>query len=609
MNRHTITMDDRSVFIPKAPEAVVLNENILVVGNFPRGITNKMVQLYPGGGDKFREDFGPTVFQSGDAGEIVVDALNNTSGLGVLLFNPAPENARAANAMIVTKYQVVESVQYVENGDPIYIDALTGERTTVADGNEPLLRDVLQLKHDVLISSNVVDPEVDLLTQLDLLKSDEYDNDGFRTIPLVGFAYEGAGSFGNNINLRIVSRTSNRADMLVHDIEMYDGVRHVDIPDNSFFPDAKLHLENIFIERNFNKIDSRVQVISSSYLDELLDLVNEYCEDKNNVNILSGKEFALEVVEGSYDFTAPRAITLSKGTNGDMTTIQNVMVKFFKGEIVNDIDSLQRYLIDIIPDIGFNDDVKKEVNNFTMRRFMTCNFISSLGTNTFESAMSERTVKYGSLDLPQTLWFSAKQNPYRVDPESNRKIRLSVIYWVMKAYINNFIANGNSFSALAGSSTRIDGFEAKSLICPPHSNAYDDLLKESRINVLKVDSEPGAYIASQNTSVIKESDRLEFSNMRILAKVAIDIDNLVHVQQYRLNDPEDVEKFQRNVRQQIYTKYDSVLSGIETKILRKANTGSDRNINLINIRVSFKGLSKGAETTIIIEGSTVVREE
>lgn len=602
MIKHTITIDDRTTFLNTGSPVVNIDENILIVGSFQRGPSNQLVQFYPGEVDRFLDVFGPVNYNLYGIGpNIAVKALDNTRNMGVLVANLRADDARVANAILVAKHKVLPNVQKVNaQGDPLYITP-EGVETTVAAGNQAIVRDVLEAKYSVVTNTGIKG-KLDVLGAVNAPYSATPDVDGYVTTPLFGFYYVGAGQFGNNISARMVEKESPFSGDTYYDMEVFDGTGYVYINDVSLFPDAEMYKgQTAFIETILNGTSDKLKLISSSHLDAYLELIKKYTVEPMKVNLFDPiAEYQYQVAGGSLDVTAPRAIKLASGLDGTAPGLDAMIKDFFDAKIVKDLDSLLRYKIDIIPDLEFGSDIKKAIIDFTKRRFNTTNTIMMMGTGTFESAIAERNNTYAEKDTDTALFIADVQNPASYDPYTRRTTRLPAIFYMMEAYIDAYKANGHSYLAFAGSGVRWKGFDPESLVCPPNNDAFDKLLTDARINVVKMDSQPGAYIASQNTNTLKISDRTEFNNMRLISNIVWDINNLVHENGYRFNEIEDVEKFQEKVQLDIYSKYRLHVAGISVAVYKKGLTGIDKNTNYINVMINFKDLSKVTHTTLVI---------
>ena len=606
MLKHKIVIDDQTTYEAVAPAAVEIKENILIVGTFQKGRTNQLIQFNPGEYQQWIDEFGsPNYFKYGVGPNIALKALDNNLNMGVLAINLRPSSARIANAILVAKYKVLPDVQKINaTGDPLYLTP-EGTESTISTGNTAIVRDVLELKFGVVASSNVK-TKADMYTELDIPYSDTADTDGYKTIPLFAFFYAGSGKFGDNLNFRMVDRESPYDGTVVYDIELFNGSNYVTINGVSLFPDAEMFAgQSIFIE-NMLKNNRHMNVISSGRLDDFIELVSQYTSNPKELNIFDiTDKYAIKTAATTLDVTAPHAVALSKCMDGVESELPALYKSFFDSAVVADLDSIIRYRIDLIPDLEYSTEVKASIMNLLKRRNNTTQFIMMAGTNTFESAIADRQNNYLMSDDSNTLMIAACQNPVFQDPYTKRALKFPAIYFATTAYIDNYKRNQNSFMALAGAAVRWTGFDPDSLICAPSTEAQDKLFDDARINIVKMDNEQGAFIASQNTNTKKLSDRTEFNNMRIMAHIIYRIAHLVHRNGYKFNDMEDIEKFQEKVQLDIYPEFRGYVSGLSAHVYKKGLVGEDKNTNLINIKINFKDLAKSTETTITITDNEI----
>lgn len=604
MIRHIIKVDDQTTYQRSPAPEIQIGENILIVGTFQKGVTNRLMQFYPGEADRFVETFGaPNYHKYGIGPDIAVKALNNVdSDLGILAINIRPSNARYANAILVAKWKVLENVQKTNaEGDPLYITP-AGVETVVAGGNTPITRDVLEYFFRVM-NSNAIGTKADMYTEFDAPYSDTPDAQSYKTIPLFGFHYVGTGEYGNNLNFRMVEKESPYDGSILYDMELFNGNKYVSVNNLSLFPEATLYAGVSSYIENVMPADEFMKVQSSSHLDKFLELVKQYAPNPSMINLFDVDEYTIRTADNTLDITAPLAVTLASGSNGS-GELAPLYKNFFDSKIVADLDSIIRYRIDIIPDLEYTTEVKEAIGGLLKRRTNTSSAITMLGTNTFESAIAERMTNY-TKDDANTLFIAANQNPASYNVYTKRKLRLPAIYYTMCAYIDRYYSNKNSFYAFAGADVRWADFDEDSLQCSPVSEAFDKLLDDARINVVKMDARRGAYIASQTTNTERLSDRTEFNNMCILRSIIYRIANLVHENNYKFNDLEDVEKFQESIQLDIYPTFRGFVSGISAVVYKKGLTGADKNTNIITIKVNFKDLAKETETTIVLTDSTI----
>jgi hypothetical protein len=577
-----------------------IDENILILGSFGMGTTNKPVQFYAGEGARFIEEFGAPNFRKNGVGHyIALEALNNNRNMGVLAVNLKPATATYANAAIVAKLKVTPDVAKTnESGDPLYLTPGNVE-TTESDGNTAIVRDVMTATYSVVSFANIT-RESQLQEAMTALRSDVADAEGFKTYPLVGFYYKGKGDFGNNINFRMLEYVSRYTGEYLYALDLFDGTKVVNLEDNSFFSDSAVLTESVFIESIVNSANTSLRAVSANDIEDFYEALVPYLGPKlKKVDLFTAEEYQYEVASTSTDFTSVRAVRLDNGAEGLTADYANLVGDFFDGKIVDDIDSLIRYRIDVVPDLNFTNGEKAKLISFLNRRTYSTTAILMAGADTLESAIVERETLFKG-EYPSVLLIPNAQSPKFQDPYTKRAFTFPLIYFFMKSYCENYRTHANSFMPLAGPNARVTGFIEDTMLFPSTNEKLLDNLDKSRINVLRKDTMPGAYIYTQNTNTEMDSDSTELNNICILRSIIYDIVNMAHSKNYTFNDFEEVEKFDEDMTLTVRPKYSNYVSGIITKVGKKSLTGSGKNTNIINVTVNFKDLLKSIEANITL---------
>lgn len=575
--------------------------NILIPGQFDKGPTNRLVQFYPGETQRLAENFDfPNYPKYGIGQDIAMYALAKNAGIGVLMINLRGADAAYANVILSVKHKVLKDVPKLNaEGAPLYLTP-AGVETTEATGNTAIVRDVLSAK---FVKSTVtsVNDAAELEAAIDALYSDTADTDGYKTIPLFGMMYKGASVYGNNLYFRILDAPSSIDKNIYYKTELFNGSKTILSEQYmSLFSEDSYKGESIFVEKIMNETFGDVKTLTSIHYDKFIDLLKSFIVDVDprTVNIFNPETYYYDVDATSLDVTAAKAFVLENGNDGTKTLEDNLK-DLFGYNIIPDLKSIIRHRINYIPDLEYSADVLTAIETFVKDRNRTSIMTAMRGTTTFESAITERNTNHYT-NAPNVRQIATCQSGIAFNDYTRKNHRMPASYFDTKAIIDTIAKNGHPYAAFAGADVRWMDFVEDSVVMPKEDADLFTKLSNARINIVKMDKNPGAYLHEQNMNTELYSDQTELNNAFIIADMVYDIADLIHENNYKFNDLSDVNKFQEKVKLDLNPKYEIHSTSMTVTVAKAATSGPLKDMIIIQIKINFKDLAKEAKVQFIL---------
>ena len=402
---NTVLRDDTTTTTQETPDF-----NVLIPIHVPVGTTNSLELYYPGEINRYLNAHGtPNCLKNGFGADAIYAALTSGAEVGVYTINLRGASATFANAVVVMKYKVEKDVPYTDTtGAPYYYDK-NGQLTTSPTENTPVVRDVLHAKFELQYVANCK-KWVDLYKKMNSLVSTTPDESGYQSMPIFAVMYRGASTFGNNVYMNLVPKTAEYDGNTYYTATVFDGInsiessRYMSMDVNS----GKKYNDSYFIETQFNAEYPTLRMMTAESIQDLYDLVNPYLYTIDEfiagtqanpaksfaaVDIFGANEFAFVTDEDSLDMQAANAVILQGGSDGTETP-DELFKDFFGGKILEDISSVLRYRVTYIPDLGYDEDTKKEIVKLVKLRNRMTTARLMVGNETFESAIVDHQSNY-----------------------------------------------------------------------------------------------------------------------------------------------------------------------------------------------------------------------
>lgn len=607
---NTVLRDDTTTTTQETPDF-----NVLIPIHVPVGTTNSLELYYPGEINRYLNAHGtPNCLKNGFGADAIYAALTSGAEVGVYTINLRGASATFANAVVVMKYKVEKDVPYTDTtGAPYYYDK-NGQLTTSPTDNTPVVRDVLHAKFELQYVANCK-KWIDLYKKMNSLVSTTPDESGYKSMPVFAVMYRGASTFGNNVYMNLVPKTAEYDGNTYYTATVFDGInsiessRYMSMDVNS----GKKYNDSYFIETQFNAEYPTLRMMTAESIQDLYDLINPYLYTIDEfiagtqanpaksfaaVDIFGANEFAFVTDEDSLDMQAANAVILQGGSDGTETP-DELFKDFFGGKILEDISSVLRYRVTYIPDLGYDEDTKKEIVKLVKLRNRMTTARLMVGNETFESAIVDHQSNYYE-NMPNVSLIAKCQSPMMFNEFIRRTVTVPAGYFDLVAILNHMYKWGNPFQPFAGALCRWTGFIEDTMNYPANDAQFLQSLYVSRINVVMKDSEAGAYLADQEMNTVLTSDQTELNNAFLISSMLYDLVALVHRQHFKFNEAEEVRIFNENVNDIINQKYAPYSASLDVEVYRSGTIGFAKSRNIIKVTVDLKDISKYTDVEIVL---------
>lgn len=607
---NTVLRDDTTTTTQETPDF-----NVLIPIHVPVGTTNSLELYYPGEINRYLNAHGtPNCLKNGFGADAIYAALTSGAEVGVYTINLRGASATFANAVVVMKYKVEKDVPYTDTtGAPYYYDK-NGQLTTSPTDNTPVVRDVLHAKFELQYVANCK-KWVDLYKKMNSLVSTTPDESGYQSMPIFAVMYRGASTFGNNVYMNLVPKTAEYDGNTYYTATVFDGInsiessRYMSMDVNS----GKKYNDSYFIETQFNAEYPTLRMMTAESIQYLYDLVNPYLYTIDEfiagtqtnpaksfaaVDIFGANEFAFVTDEDSLDMQATNAVILQGGSDG-IETPDELFKDFFGGKILEDISSVLRYRVTYIPDLGYDEDTKKEIVKLVKLRNRMTTARLMVGNETFESAIVDHQSNYYE-NMPNVSLIAKCQSPMMFNEFIRRTVTVPAGYFDLVAILNHMYKWGNPFQPFAGALCRWTGFIEDTMNYPANDAQFLQSLYVSRVNVVMKDSEAGAYLSDQEMNTVLTSDQTELNNAFLISSMLYDLVALVHRQHFKFNEAEEVRIFNENVNDIINQKYAPYSASLDVEVYRSGTIGFAKSRNIIKVTVDLKDISKYTDVEIVL---------
>lgn len=590
--------------------------NVLIPTVQDVGPTNTLELYRPGEPNRYINTHGkPNALKYGFGPDIIMGILNRSAAdVGVYTINLRGDSAVAANVITVMKYKVEKDAAYTDDkGNPYYVDA-NGQLSTSPTSGTAVVRDVLHVKFEN-VTLEGCKKWSEMYTKMDTLYTEVEDDNGYKTIPLMGVMYRGAGTFGNNVYFNMTPRRAEYDGNMYYALSLFDGM-------NTITTDYiySLHMDagaeyntSYFIETLFNDTFTNVRLVCSSCISEMYDIFDKYLYTLEDyiagnttpsqtfaeIDPFAVNEFAVVLDEGSINSQAVNAFVLAGGDDGSETP-DDLYEAFFRGEILTDIASVLRYKIHYIPDVCYNQATKDAILDLIKKRNrMTSATFMVGGEDTFTSALVDHQAHYYEA-YPNMRQIARVQSPMRFNEYCRRTMKYPPIYFDTIALMEHFAKYTHYFQPFAGADARWTDYIEDTMVYPTESVEFINSLYKNRVNCVMKDDQDGAYLNDQQMCTVLTSDQTEFNNAFLISSMLYDLLDLVHKNHFKFNEAEEVRMFDQAVNDVINTKYAIHSASISCEVYRVGTIGRAKSANKIVVTIDMKDINKFTDVELIL---------
>lgn len=462
-----------------------------------------------------------------------------------------PDDALIANLIVIAKYKV-------DDTDP---------------DNPKMI-----IKHEMVTFPGLSKTE-DFEYVVDEYDTDEIDENGFKSLPLMGFYALGKGAYGNSLRIRMSNIYSKRSNILykTYRLEIMELDKTLNLKEDfqaSLYEDAVSNNQSFFYEDVVNDADSGSKKVNMYVnplaVETLYDVYKAEIDPSTNLSIgffdvLFGVNNdqtpipGLTIDTSDENFIAidrPEGVALENGTEGslsvdDATTetelsrqdvINQMYLEAFSGQTNAAIGSKRRMPVRFILDAGYSNEVKRAMVALALKRYdaflhLDCGLLS---TTTEIKYWGEEMA-----DVDDRIISKNIQNWQIRDPFSGKRVPVTHTY-LLASLLPSHIYNVGDHQPMVGEKyAQLSGAVKNSLVPIIDGDDLDlkDELYDLRLNYIEAIDE-GVYIrATQQTSQTLETDCSEEHNVYMLLNMKRIVERKMQSMIYDFSEEADRVQF------------------------------------------------------------------
>lgn len=463
------------------------------------------------------------------------------------------KDAKRANSILILKLKLLTQQETNADGDPLYIDSVTGGETIISTGNKPLMKDVAKVK---LFTKSVTDisinPEDARMALCNLYARNEETRE--YEIPLLGVVCKGKGKYGNTYRYRFTinnarDRQTNFRNYHLQIFENQEGGME-EIANSplqiSLYPDSSYNKKTQYIQDVVNGLsDVPVYLYTvPEYFNEVTELLLPVFQqddpnfESQNIDLLLFSNEELEpykhiiVDENSINVSAIEGYGLKNGSDGNFVLTNEARQKeinerfldLFEGKVDSTILDPKQQEIHLVLDANYPLEVKKSLRLWSIKRKDVPVVFDAGITSTYAEVMEflKEDTAFDDKDfMIETQNFDTK------DPITGKLIRVTSTYLFAIFLVKHIIdpLNGNNIP-FAGENIILDDYIEEGSLKPVYSTEEQkSAIYKARGNY--IEKENGHYIFNSNvTTQIDDSEMSYFNNTLVYHEIVRDLKKL-----------------------------------------------------------------------------------
>ena len=489
------------------------------------------------------------------------------------------------------------------------------------------------IKHLFSSQPGFVDKE-DIETVVDQTANEDPDEEGFVTLPLMGFYCLGRGEYGNGFRVRLsnIFTKNKRQVHKTYRLEVLDtenGLERKETFEASLYDAAMQSSNSLFYQDVVNdetKGSTKINMYVNPYAVEYLyDLYKAEIDPATTVDIrmfdlIFGMTSQKQPIKGIVreteypDFVAidrVEGIGLGFGTDGALavepvsffnaakkksmaedreTALNKLYLRAFKGEINKAILSKRRTPARFILDADYSDEVKTAMISLALSRYDAHLHLDAGLIHSIDEAKG-----WGEYMLEESTDRIISKNfqHYLIkDPYSGKKIPMTVTYYLASTLAKHVSTIGDHIPVTGEKYAKLTNAVKNSLV--PFVDADELDLKEDlydlRLNYFECLQENTFVRGLQQTAQEDESDLSEEHNMYMLLEMKRIVEGRVASMIYDFGEPEDRVRFQKDCENALVSYKHKVRSF--TVEFTVTPYEAERGILHCNLAVVFKSINK-----------------
>ena len=463
-----------------------------------------------------------------------------------------PNDALIANLIVLAKYKIDNS-----------------------DENNPKMI----IKHE-MVSFPGLNNKEDFEYVVDEFDADVEDENGFKTLPLMGFYALGRGKYGNALRIRLANVYSKKSniDYKTYRLEVMELDKTLKIKENfqaSLYEDAVSNNQSFFYEDIVNdaedgstKINMYVNPIA---VEKLFEIYKEEINPSTNMSIgffdpvfgLNNDQTNIEGLE--IDTSDPNfiaidrleGIALENGNDGSLAVeeedtveseltreeiVDQMYIDAFNGVTNSVIGSKRRMPVRFILDAGYSNEVKRAMVSLALKRYD-----AHLHLDAGLIQTPTETVYWGEemLDIDDRIISKNCQHWEIRDPFNGKRIPVTQTYLLASLLPNHIYNIGDHVPLVGEKYAKLTGAIKNTLrpVVDGDDLEFKDQLYDLRVNYIEAIDEQTFIRATQQTSQSLETDCSEEHNVYMLLNMKRIVERKMQSLLYNFAEPADRVRF------------------------------------------------------------------
>mgnify|MGYP004457428687 FL=1 len=411
----------------------------MVVSSFDKGPEDFMTVT----GDTFNELYGTMSFTRHGQNSIQAQRIIDAGG-SLFVKRICASDATLANTVFVATLKTTEAQATDENGKPLYLNE-SGSQTTDVTEN-PLMKKSVSIKWEAKSIENC--------KTFDDVKKAAHNllDDSNGVYPVMIFADNGRGESGKAVRIVPDYNTSRSMKAMFYSLMVYEGTASTETDPITFNPDTIYNNVAYGLDQN-----SCVQVIGETDIDVYNLMVAKIASElEKSVDEIKAQDIifgyttkgavydGLSVDDESVDMNASYGVELKNGSNGAFgNTPVNTedwatgIADVFNGKVSDCVYDVDEHKLFAVCDANFPKKVKDAIAEFVNFR-KDCMFFRDFGVNvpTFADIHNQ----YEDNQIKSRFIANYGTCYEVVDPETQRNIRVSMMYDYAAVLVNHYLS-------------------------------------------------------------------------------------------------------------------------------------------------------------------------
>lgn len=490
------------------------------------------------------------------------------SGGKILVKRLVAPDATLANIIIVAKTKTTQEQKTNNKGEPLYlVDGVETTDNALGTGT-PVMEDKIIIKYEAQTVENL-DQASKLDVSVKTIYSEEDDLEGFKTYPLFSIYDNGRGISNKKFRISPDYDGSKNINFLRYKVDIMENNVVLESMLCSFDPEKTYFNKAFSLETIIN--NTSIQVKSKMYdqyiyafLNTIKQSISLDVENLINEDVLFGRRRTSERIsniiidEDSVNLTNIFGISLASGTNGvfgdapiNSNEYEDELVKFFSGELDDNIYDLVKYPIEVIVDANYPERVKRAIEALATFRedvfyFGDMGFVYDIQSmkNLMNVSAKNKFCAYYHLSYDV------------IDPHTKRQITVTVGYSLARILVNH-LKNGRN-RPLAGMINEAILEEAIEGTVNYIPKVTPKINQKQELDDLRICYagwlDDRLVLESQYTSQLPYTQLSFINNMLAMQEVIRAVRNRCPITRYSFIDGEDLETYKNDV-QSVLNKY------------------------------------------------------